>query len=252
MEAQQRQVFLKLLSVGTGHLLARKLLHMWHRSLEDQVVHFNVIQKLIDRLVAKSPATVDDQTDSRYPQGRLPYRLLGFPALLGEESLADCKRIPSSTPATCNNSQSSGKSLQWTDLGARLVAEFQAKLCSPYMFVDVSPSFGLDTAGRVPESEEGRVPDGVVSPSSGPDLQGLLYVTLPPLVSALFRQFNSFVQQTNRHTRVADLLGPLKRQRPAHPTTQNPTQTDEQHPVPGLLHPAQHRASSVFNKIEIF
>ena len=37
---------------------------------------------------------------------------------------------------------------------------------------DVSPSFELETEGRVPE--EGRLPDGVVSPSSGPDMQGLL------------------------------------------------------------------------------
>ena len=75
-----------------------------------------------------------------------------------------------------------------------MVAEFNSKVCSPYMFVDVSPSFGLET--------EGRVPDGVVSPSSGPDMQGLLYV---PLVSDRFGQFNSFVQQSNRHTRVAGL-----------------------------------------------
>ena len=50
MEAQQRQVFRKLLSVGTGPLLARKLLRMWHRSFEDQVVHLNIIQELIDWL----------------------------------------------------------------------------------------------------------------------------------------------------------------------------------------------------------
>ena len=69
------------------------------------------------------------------------------------------------------NSQSSRKSLKWTDLGANLVAEFNANVCSPCMF-DVSPSFELETEGRVPE--EGRLPDGVVSPSSGPDMQGLL------------------------------------------------------------------------------
>ena len=71
-------------------------------------------------------------------------------------------------------------------------AEFSSKVCSPYMFVDVPPSFGLETAGRVP--------DGIVAPSSGPDLPGLLYGTLPPLVLAGFRQFNSLVQRIHGNT----------------------------------------------------
>ena len=50
MEAQQCQVFRKLPAVGTGHLLARKLVQMWHRSFEEEVVHFNIIQKLMNWL----------------------------------------------------------------------------------------------------------------------------------------------------------------------------------------------------------
>ena len=97
---------------------------------------------------------------------------------------------------------------------------------------------------------EVRVPDGIVSPSCGADMQGLLHGTLPPLVLAGFRQFSSPVQQIHRHTKPQTPAE--KKQHPAHPTTQNLTQADEQHPVPGLLHPVHHRASSVFNNVERF
>ena len=50
MEAQQREVFRKLLSVGTSKTLARKLLQMWHRMFEDQYVCLIIIiqNQLVD------------------------------------------------------------------------------------------------------------------------------------------------------------------------------------------------------------
>ena len=69
------------------------------------------------------------------------------------------KTTPSSTTAICKNTQSSGKSLRWTDLGPRLMADFNSKVFSQ----------------KAECQREGRVPDGVVSPSSGPHVQGSLY-----------------------------------------------------------------------------
>ena len=43
MEAQQCEVFRKLLSVGTSKSLARKLLQMWHRMFEDQYMCLIII-----------------------------------------------------------------------------------------------------------------------------------------------------------------------------------------------------------------
>ena len=43
MEAQQCEVFRKLLSVGTSKTLARKLLQMRHRMFEDQYVCLIII-----------------------------------------------------------------------------------------------------------------------------------------------------------------------------------------------------------------
>ena len=71
------------------------------------------------------------------------------------------------------------------------------------MFVNVSPSFGLETDCRVPQ--EGRVPDGVVSPSSGPDMQMLVVRCSASPGFGRLRQFNSFVQQFSWHTVFADI-----------------------------------------------
>ena len=141
-------------------------------------------------------ATVDYQANRRYPQRKTASPTIWNSGSIGLRRISPTPRSKNSLvyPSYMQELTILRKLLKWTDPGARLVAEFNSKVCSPYMFVDVSPSSGLET--------EGRVPDGVVSPSSGPDMQGLLYV---PLVSDRFRQFNSFVQQSNRHTRVAGL-----------------------------------------------